>query len=91
MLKLVVRKTVINIKVGGEKNGRKNMNGCVMLNWDDFFKGRFGFIFWIYILKNFGFLYDCVYVWNLFDRNVKGLLVFLFGCWNTNILLCFLY
>lgn len=32
MLKLVVRKMVINIKVGGEKNGRKNMNGCVMLN-----------------------------------------------------------
>lgn len=23
---------VTNIKAGGEKNGRKNMNGCVMLN-----------------------------------------------------------
>lgn len=32
MLKLAVRKMVTNIKAGGEKNGRKNMNGCVMLN-----------------------------------------------------------
>lgn len=54
---------VTNIKAGGEKNGRKNMNGCVMLNWDDFSKGRFGFISWSYIPKRlwiFTWLCTCV-------------------------------
>lgn len=88
MLKLAVRKMVTNIKAGGEKNGRKNMNGCVMLNWDDFSKGRFGFISWTYIPKKL-WIFTCAHVWNLFNRNVKGLLVFLSGCWNTNTLPCF--
>lgn len=39
--------------------------------------------------RNSGFLHDCAHVWNLFDRNVKGLLVFLSGCWNMNTLPCF--
>lgn len=59
MLKLAVRKMVTNIKAGGEKNGRKNMNGCVMLNWDDVskFKGDLDLYLEPTYQRNSGFLH----------------------------------
>lgn len=51
------------LKLAVRKMAEKNMNGCVMLNWDDFSKGRFGLLSWTYIPKKlwiFTWLCTCV-------------------------------